>query len=182
MGDPGSSPGFGRLLWRREWQSTSVLLPGKSHGQRSLLGYSLWGHKDSDTTEWLHIHFHAESILGSIKVKLIKCWAVSLRLCIFHFWKCVTQGIKSPFENKATDPFHLSWVSPCHSFFLPLFFSGRSPGTQRLSEFTFLPGLLRPNWEGALCLHSGERSLCVFAPSRGRLEEVPCQGLYWLSF
>ena len=36
------------------WQSTPVLLPGKSHGQRSLVGYSPWGHKESDMTEWLH--------------------------------------------------------------------------------------------------------------------------------
>ena len=38
--------------WRRKWQSTPVLLPGKSHGQRSLVGYSPWGGKESDTTEW----------------------------------------------------------------------------------------------------------------------------------
>ena len=36
---------------------TPVLLPGKSHGWRSLLGYSLWGHKESDMTEQLHFHF-----------------------------------------------------------------------------------------------------------------------------
>ena len=36
------------------WQSTPVLLPGKSHGQRSLVGYSPWGRKESDTTERLH--------------------------------------------------------------------------------------------------------------------------------
>ena len=35
----------------------SVLLPGKSHGRRSLVGYSLWGRKESDMTEWLHFHF-----------------------------------------------------------------------------------------------------------------------------
>ena len=39
--------------WRRKWQSTPVLLPGKSHGQRSLVGYSPWGRKESDTTERL---------------------------------------------------------------------------------------------------------------------------------
>ena len=43
--------------WRRKWQSTPVLLPGKSHGQRSLVGYSLWGRKESDMTERLHFHF-----------------------------------------------------------------------------------------------------------------------------
>ena len=42
--------------WRRKWQSTPVLLPGKSHGQRSLVGYSPWVRKESDTTERLHVH------------------------------------------------------------------------------------------------------------------------------
>ena len=35
-------------LWRRKWQPTPVFLPGESHGQRGLVGYSLWGHKESD--------------------------------------------------------------------------------------------------------------------------------------
>ena len=39
------------MPWRREWQSTPVFLPGKSHGQRILVGYGPWGHKKSDTTE-----------------------------------------------------------------------------------------------------------------------------------
>ena len=39
--------------WRRKWQPTPVFLPGVSHGWRSLVGYSLWGHKNLDTTEWL---------------------------------------------------------------------------------------------------------------------------------
>ena len=42
-----------------QWQPTPVLLPGKSHGRRSLVGYSPWGHEESDTTERLHFHFHA---------------------------------------------------------------------------------------------------------------------------
>ena len=37
--------------WRRKWQSTPVFFPGESHGQRSLVGYSPWGHKELDTTE-----------------------------------------------------------------------------------------------------------------------------------
>ena len=41
----------GKIPWRRKWQSTPGLLPGKSHGQRSLVGYSPWGCKESDTTE-----------------------------------------------------------------------------------------------------------------------------------
>ena len=42
--------------WRRQWQPTPVFLPGKSHGQRSLVGGSPWGRKESDTTERLHFH------------------------------------------------------------------------------------------------------------------------------
>ena len=53
-GDLGLIPGLGRFPWRRKWQPTPVLLPGKSHGQRSLAGCSPWGHKGSDTTEQLH--------------------------------------------------------------------------------------------------------------------------------
>ena len=41
------------VAWRRKWQPTSVFLPGESQGQRSLVGYSPWGHKESDTTERL---------------------------------------------------------------------------------------------------------------------------------
>ena len=42
---------------RRQWQPTSVLLPGKSHGRRSLVGCSPWGCWGLDTTERLHFHF-----------------------------------------------------------------------------------------------------------------------------
>ena len=44
-------------LWRRQWHLTPVLLPGKSHGRRSLVGCSPWGRGESDTTERLHFHF-----------------------------------------------------------------------------------------------------------------------------
>ena len=43
----------GEIPWRRQWQPTPVLLPGKSHGRRSLVGYSSWGRKESDMTECL---------------------------------------------------------------------------------------------------------------------------------
>ena len=47
-----------------KWQPTPVLLPGESHGQRSLVGYSPWGSKESDTTEQLHFHFLSLSHKG----------------------------------------------------------------------------------------------------------------------
>ena len=49
--DMGLIPGSGRPPWRRKWQPTLVFLPGKFHRQRSLVGYSPWGHKESDMTE-----------------------------------------------------------------------------------------------------------------------------------
>ena len=42
----------------RQWHPTPVLSPGKSHGQRSLVGHSPWGREESDTTEWLTFSFH----------------------------------------------------------------------------------------------------------------------------
>ena len=48
--------------WRRQWHPTPVLLPGKSHGWRSLVGHSSWGCKESDTTEQLHFHFSLSCI------------------------------------------------------------------------------------------------------------------------
>ena len=46
----GINPYVGKIPWRRAWQPIPVFLPGESHGQRSLMGYS-WGCKESDTTE-----------------------------------------------------------------------------------------------------------------------------------
>jgi len=46
---------LGKIPWRRKWQPTPVFLPGESQGQRSLLGYSAWGHKELDTTELLKL-------------------------------------------------------------------------------------------------------------------------------
>ena len=48
--------------WRKQWQPTPVLLPGKSHGQRGLVGCSPWGHEEPDRTERLHFHFSLSCI------------------------------------------------------------------------------------------------------------------------
>ena len=53
-GHLGLIPGSGRFPWRREWQPTPVFLPGEFHGQRSLAGYSPWGHRKADTTECIY--------------------------------------------------------------------------------------------------------------------------------
>ena len=50
------------ITWRRKWQPTPVLLPGKSHRRKSLVDCSPWGREESDTTEWLHFHFSLSCI------------------------------------------------------------------------------------------------------------------------
>ena len=54
--------GFRTFIQRRQWHPTPVLLPGKSHGWRSLVGCSSWGREESDTTERLHFHFSLSCI------------------------------------------------------------------------------------------------------------------------
>ena len=60
--------------WRRKWQPMPVLLPGKSHGWRSLVGYSLWGCKEADTTEPLcfaSLHFKQTQVKPGQKLQAL---------------------------------------------------------------------------------------------------------------
>ena len=71
--------------WRREWQPTPVFSPGEFHGQRSLAGYSPWGHKESDTTEWLHFLFFLwGKYQGKAYVLFLKKWPNSLPKLLYH--------------------------------------------------------------------------------------------------
>ena len=54
----GFGPWVGKIPWRRKRQCTPVFLPGKFHGQRSLVGYSAWSHKELDMTEYTHIYMY----------------------------------------------------------------------------------------------------------------------------
>ena len=56
-GRPGFDPWVGKIPWRRERLPTPVFLFGEFHGQRNLVGYSLWDCKESDTTKRLSLHF-----------------------------------------------------------------------------------------------------------------------------
>ena len=63
-GRPRFDPWVGKIPWKRKWQSTLALLPGKSHGQRSLIGYSPRGRKQSDMTERLHFHLGLTGLIS----------------------------------------------------------------------------------------------------------------------
>ena len=68
--DMGSIPRLGKAPGKRKWQPTPVFLPGESHGQRILVGYSPWAHKESDITEHVCVpahgcaHTHTHVIVG----------------------------------------------------------------------------------------------------------------------
>ena len=70
---PRLNPWVGMIPWRREWQPTPAFLPGESHGQRSLVGYSPQGHKELDKTDsWACIHTHTH--IHSVQRKSAKAW------------------------------------------------------------------------------------------------------------
>ena len=64
------------IPWRRKWQPTPIFLPGESHGQRSLMGYSPRGPKESDTTERLSMHafIQIENTFPSEECGLMSYW------------------------------------------------------------------------------------------------------------
>ena len=84
--------GFGEdywdSLWRRQWQSTPVLLSGKSHGQRSLVGCILCGYEESNTTEWLQFHFSV-SIIGKGNDNPLQCSCLENPRDALAWWAAV---------------------------------------------------------------------------------------------
>ena len=65
----GFDPWVQKIPWRRVWQPTPVFLPGEFHGKSSLAGYSPWGHRESDTTEWLTL-----SSMSTLSIFSCACW------------------------------------------------------------------------------------------------------------
>ena len=71
MQETGFDPWVRKIPWKRKWQPIPVSLPGKFHKQRSLAGYSPWGHKASDTTE------HTAHVPACVCKRLSSCpWYV----------------------------------------------------------------------------------------------------------
>ena len=64
---------MGKIPWRSKRQPTPVFLPGESQGQRSLVGYSPWGRKESDTTEQ-HTHTHTQEYTGFHSCEAVFQW------------------------------------------------------------------------------------------------------------
>ena len=80
---PVFDPWVGKILWRRKWQPAPVLLPGKFHGWRSLVGYSPWGRKESDMTERLNFHFHLNY---AHCIYLLINWSINWKIPVSMIW------------------------------------------------------------------------------------------------
>ena len=88
-GDPGSIPWVGKIFQRKEWQSTLTFLPRKFHGQRSVAGYSPWGHKELDTTEQLTLSL-SNMLVWKIPLTEKPGWLQSVGLQrVRHIWACM---------------------------------------------------------------------------------------------
>ena len=112
-------PWVWKIPWRRKWQPTPVCLPGESHGQRSSVGYSPQGHKESDTTEWLHFHF----------IIFFPLWLSFFKNFYFYFILLYNAVLVLPYIDvnqprvymssqsctPLPSPYHLSGSSPCTS-------------------------------------------------------------------
>ena len=70
-GRPGFDPWVKKIPWRRAWQPTAVFLPGESHGQRSLVGYSPWDCIELDTTERLTLSLYLRGRCGDTSAGLL---------------------------------------------------------------------------------------------------------------
>ena len=65
----GFDPQVKKIPWRKKWQPTPGFLPGKSHGLKSLAGYSPWGCNESDTSELLR--FHLKRLIPFLGISVI---------------------------------------------------------------------------------------------------------------
>ena len=90
-----TSLSFYSSFWRRKWQPTPVFLPGESHGQRGLIGYSLWGRKESDMTKQLtHTHIQHYISTSVYLIYSVLCFYILVFVWFVHLKKCNSDGKK----------------------------------------------------------------------------------------
>ena len=70
MGDPGLIPGLGKSSGEKKWQHPPVFLPGEFQGQRSLVGDSPWGHKESHMTKRLSLTKESHQLRSRARVRI----------------------------------------------------------------------------------------------------------------
>ena len=92
-------PRVGKIPWRRKGQPTPVFLPGKSHGQRSLAGFSPWGCKDSDRTLQLNYKCLRTNRFNSLGLSLLICNATHLEQTTLQAFDSSTVPLQTPGSN-----------------------------------------------------------------------------------
>ena len=119
---PRFDPWIGKIPWRRAWQSTPVLLPGESHRQRSLAGYSPWACEESDTTEVTNTHSQLTGNVVIVSGEQQRVSAIHAHICILpqtllpfledwgESWKFLTSYLDLVFP--VTSPIQGSFRSP----------------------------------------------------------------------
>ena len=115
----GFDPWVRKITWSRKWQPTVVFLPGKSHGQRSPVGYSQWGRKELDMTKhadvgkaWTHTGHSLESAESSLfpgfRIMLPKWDNLKLLSDMAHEVEKSYFSYLAGGESKIADQFHAS--------------------------------------------------------------------------
>ena len=109
---PGFDSWVGRIPWRRKWQPTPVLSPGKSHGRRSLVGYSPWGRRvghDWTTSPSSFLIFHC------VYVPLLSypsiCWWTSRLLSCPSYKQCCNEFCKYILAPKFISHIYIQFLS-----------------------------------------------------------------------
>ena len=131
-------------IQRRRWHPTPVLFPGKSHGQRSLVGCSPWGHEESDTAERLQFHISL-SCIGEGNGNPLQCSCLKNPRDAGAWWAAV-YGV-------AQSRTWLKWLSSSSSSnhwtameFPSQVFKGRSGGDPIIRLFQWV-AMLGSHWE-----------------------------------
>ena len=99
-------PWFRKISWRGKWHATPVFLPGKFCSQRSLMGYSPWGRKESDTAEWLSMHILYVCVCVCVCI-YIYIYLYPLKIFIYFWlcWVCVAmRGLSLVIESWGCSP------------------------------------------------------------------------------
>ena len=121
---------FAPVMRRRQWHPTPVLLPGKSHGQRSVVGCSPWGRKESDTTKRLHFHF-SFSCIGEGNDNPLQCSCLENPRDGGAWWAAV-YGVAQSWTR-------LKWLSSSSSSYCPRIILGLWKGRKQGLIFWHCP-------------------------------------------
>ena len=116
-----SNPWVGKISWRSEWLPIPVFLPREFQGQKSLVGYSPWGCKESDMTEWLLLHFRvscwenipqiSHRFLILKKISKTESLMLSIKLCLSTATPSNLNVVYDYSSNNPSSTYHWIWNS-----------------------------------------------------------------------